>query len=131
MVALLWRVTRFQGDRAFLPALHLLTGFGFLLMVSIRDPLRDTLEFRKFAWGVAAGCLALLLPLFRPLRLERLSHWCYTPLFLALGLLVLGTGLFSAMPNLAFGQDAVVLHVGTLIDAFGGAAREKRAGVLV
>jgi len=36
---------------AFLPALQLLTGFGFLLMVSMRDPLRDTLEFHKFAIG--------------------------------------------------------------------------------
>jgi hypothetical protein len=28
LVALAWRLTRFQGDRTFLPALHLLTGIG-------------------------------------------------------------------------------------------------------
>src|ERR1700685_4566446 len=36
-----------HGDSAILPALHLLSGIGLILMVSLRDPLRDTLEFRK------------------------------------------------------------------------------------
>ncbi|MGI8743741.1 MAG: FtsW/RodA/SpoVE family cell cycle protein [Bryobacteraceae bacterium] len=85
-VFLLWRWRGFQGDTAILPALHLLTGLGLMILISMRDPLRDTLEFSKFAWGVAVGCLALLLPLFRVVRLERLSNWCYTPLFLAFGL---------------------------------------------
>lgn len=85
-VFVLWRWRGYRGDTAMLPALHLLTGLGLMLMVSLRDPLRDTLEFSKFAWGVAVGCLALLLPLFRVVRLERLSNWCYTPLFLAFGL---------------------------------------------
>jgi hypothetical protein len=57
LVALGWRLTRFSGDRVFLPALHLLTGIGFALMLSLRDPLRDTLEFHKFALGVFLGCL--------------------------------------------------------------------------
>ena len=83
VVFLLWRWRGFRGDTLVLPALHLLTGFGLILMVSMRDPLRDTLEFSKFAWGVAVGCLALLLPLFRMFRWERFSDWCYTPLFLA------------------------------------------------
>src|SRR4029077_6809506 len=39
LVALIWRLRRYRGDAAFLPALQLLTGFGFLLMVSMRDPL--------------------------------------------------------------------------------------------
>jgi hypothetical protein len=60
-----WRLRRFAGDPAILPALHLLSGIGLILMVSLRDPLRDTLEFRKFAIGVFLGCLLLLLPLFR------------------------------------------------------------------
>ncbi len=85
-VFLLWRWRKWQGDVPILAVLHLLTGFGLILLVSMRDPLRDTLEFRKFAWGVAAGCLALLLPLFRRFRWERFSKWCYTPLFLAFAL---------------------------------------------
>jgi cell division protein FtsI/penicillin-binding protein 2/cell division protein FtsW (lipid II flippase) len=86
LVALLWRLTGFRADAAFLPALQLLTGFGFLLMVSMRDPLRDTLEFHKFAIGVFLGSLLLALPAFRFFNYRRLSGWCYTPLFAALGL---------------------------------------------
>ena len=92
LVALAWRWTRFQGDRAFLPALHLLTGIGFALMVSLRDPLRDTLEFHKFALGVFLGCLLLILPALKPFHYLRLSDWCYTPLFLALALFGLAAG---------------------------------------
>jgi cell division protein FtsI/penicillin-binding protein 2/cell division protein FtsW (lipid II flippase) len=96
LVALAWRLTRFKGDRSFLPALHLLTGMGLALMLSLRDPLRDTLEFRKFALGVFLGCLLLILPALKPFHYLRLSDWCYTPLFLALSLfgllLVLGKG---------------------------------------
>ena len=58
LVALVWRAAQFRGDRAFLPALHLLSGIGFVLMASMRDPLRDTLEFHKFALGAfrSAAC---------------------------------------------------------------------------
>lgn len=91
-----WRIRRFPGDAAFLPALHLLTGVGLILMVSLRDPLRDTLEFRKFALGVLLGCLLLLLPLFRAFDYRRLADWIYTPLFAAFALFALllrfGTG---------------------------------------
>ena len=61
-VSFLWRSPRFRGDRSFLPALHLLTGIGLILMFSMRDPLRDTLEFHKFALGVFLGCLLLASP---------------------------------------------------------------------
>jgi cell division protein FtsI/penicillin-binding protein 2/cell division protein FtsW (lipid II flippase) len=86
LVALFWRLARFSGDRAFLPALHLLSGIGLILMASMRDPLRDTLEFHKFALGVFLGCLLLMLPALRMFDYRRLSDWCYTPLFAALGL---------------------------------------------
>jgi cell division protein FtsI/penicillin-binding protein 2/cell division protein FtsW (lipid II flippase) len=91
-----WRARRFPGDLAILPALHLLSGFGLVLMVSLRDPLRDTLEFRKFALGVFWGCLLLLLPLVRAFDYRRLADWIYTPLLAAFGLFALllrfGTG---------------------------------------
>jgi cell division protein FtsW (lipid II flippase)/cell division protein FtsI/penicillin-binding protein 2 len=89
LVALVWGVGRFRGDRAFLPALHLLTGIGLILMVSMRDPLRDTLEFRKFCLGVLLGCLLLALPAFKAFDYRRLSDWCYTPLAAALCLFAL------------------------------------------
>jgi cell division protein FtsW (lipid II flippase) len=104
LVALAWRFTRFRGDRAFLPALHLLSGIGFALMLSLRDPLRDTLEFHKFALGVFLGCLLLLLPALKPFHYLRLSDWCYTPLFLALGLF----GLLLAFGRGPTGNDAKV-----------------------
>ncbi len=89
VVFLIWRWSGLRGDFAILPAIHLLTGIGLILAVSLRDPLRDTLEFSKFAWGVALGCLVLLLPSLRAFNYQRFSAWCYTPLFAALALFVL------------------------------------------
>lgn len=48
-----------RGDPAFLPAILLLCGMGLILMISLRDPLRDQLLFVDFAQGVVAGCVAL------------------------------------------------------------------------
>ena len=104
VVALIWRLTRFRGDAALLPVLQLLTGFGFLLMVSMRDPLRDTLEFHKFAVGVFLGSLLLALPAFPIFNYRRLAGWCYTPLFAALGLF----GLLMAFGRGPAGNDAKV-----------------------
>jgi len=96
IVHLSWRWRRFRGDAAILPALHLLTGIGLILMVSLRDPLRDTLEFRKFAWGAVLGCSLLLLPLLRAFQYRHLVRWVYTPLIVAfvlfIALLRLGSG---------------------------------------
>src|SRR5580700_5551878 len=96
VVWMAWRARRFPGDPAILPALHLLSGIGLILMVSLRDPLRDTLEFRKFALGVFLGCLLLMLPLVRALDYRRLADWIYTPLLAAFVLFALllrfGTG---------------------------------------
>src|SRR5260370_3231793 len=65
IVHFLWRWRRFRGDPVILPALHLLSGVGLTLAVSLRDPLRDTLEFSTLAWGAALGSMLLLLPLIR------------------------------------------------------------------
>ena len=96
LVHFAWRVRRFRGDSAILPALQLLTGMGLILAVSLRDPLRDTLEFKKFAWGAALGCILLLLPLLRFFQVRNFSHWVYTPLWLSLflfaALLIRGSG---------------------------------------
>jgi cell division protein FtsW (lipid II flippase)/cell division protein FtsI/penicillin-binding protein 2 len=96
LVHLAWRARRFRGDPAILPALQLLTGIGLILMISLRDPLRDTLEFQKFAWGAVLGCAVLLLPLLRLFDYRNFSRWVYTPLLAAfalfLALLKLGSG---------------------------------------
>ena len=88
-VFFIWRWSGLRGDFAILPAIHLLTGMGLILAVSLRDPLRDTLEFSKFAWGAALGCLVLLAPSLRWFRYQRFASWCYTPLFAALALFAL------------------------------------------
>lgn len=56
-----WRLQRFQGDTILVPVAALLTGLGFLTMVSIQDPLRDTPYFVPYAQGIVAGCLLLAL----------------------------------------------------------------------
>jgi cell division protein FtsI/penicillin-binding protein 2/cell division protein FtsW (lipid II flippase) len=95
-VHIIWRWRRLRGDGTLLPAIQLLSGIGLMLMVSLRDPLRDTLEFKKFAWGCAAGCALLLLPLIKLFDYRRFSRMVYTPLLLALALfgalLKLGSG---------------------------------------
>jgi cell division protein FtsW (lipid II flippase)/cell division protein FtsI/penicillin-binding protein 2 len=96
LVFLVWRWGAFRGDFAILPAIHMLTGIGLILAVSLRDPLRDTMEFSKFSWGVGLGCVALLLPSLRWLNYQRFAQWCYVPLFAAfalfLALLKFGSG---------------------------------------
>ena len=89
LVHIVWRRKSFRGDPAILPALQLLTGIGLILAVSLRDPLRDTLEFSKFAWGAALGCALLLLPLSRRFQYSRFSRWVYTPLLSSFLLFVL------------------------------------------
>jgi len=54
-----WSARGFRGDPSLLPAILLLTGAGEILMISLRDPLRDNLLFVDFAQGVAGGCLLL------------------------------------------------------------------------
>ena len=41
------------------PAVLLLSGVGLILMVSLRDPVRDNLLFVDFAQGVVVGCVLL------------------------------------------------------------------------
>ncbi|MGA2114872.1 MAG: FtsW/RodA/SpoVE family cell cycle protein [Bryobacteraceae bacterium] len=104
LVALAWRLGRFGGDRALLPALQLLTGIGLMLMTSMRDPLRDTLEFHKFALGVFLGCLLLAAAALPWGDYRRLSDWCYTPLFAAIALF----GLLLRFGRGPAGNDAKV-----------------------
>jgi cell division protein FtsI/penicillin-binding protein 2/cell division protein FtsW (lipid II flippase) len=104
LVGVVWRLAYFRGDRSILPALHLLSGIGFILMTSMRDPLRDTLEFHKFAVGVLCGCALLALAALPVVDYRRLSDWCYTPLFAALALF----GLLLRFGRGPAGNDAKV-----------------------
>ncbi|HEX3878568.1 MAG TPA: hypothetical protein VHW24_16375, partial [Bryobacteraceae bacterium] len=49
----------FAADESLLPATFVLCGIGLILMVSLRDPLRDNLLFADFAQGAVIGCVLL------------------------------------------------------------------------
>lgn len=113
---LAWRVRGFAGDNLILPTTHALSGIGLILMVSLRDPLRDTLMFSDFTQGVMAGCAALLL-FSIPDYQRQFSRLSYVPLLVAL-LLALALGLFGSGPgtsdakvNLFFFQPVEVIRI--------------------
>lgn len=112
-----WLAIRgFRGDQAYLPALLLLTGIGMILMISLRDPLRDNLLFADFAQGVAGGCL--LLALASGLDFERLAgKLSFVPLlasFALSALLILfgsGPGSSDAKVNLFGFQPIEIIRL--------------------
>jgi cell division protein FtsW (lipid II flippase) len=59
LVNVVWSVRGFRGDPWLVPALVVLTGVGLVLMISLRDPLRDQLLFVDFAQGAALGCVVM------------------------------------------------------------------------
>jgi cell division protein FtsW (lipid II flippase) len=111
-----WRLRGFAGDPMFLPCTALLCGLGFILMASLRDPLRDTLMFADFAQGVAVGCVALFVFSF-PDYERHFSRLSYVPLLaafllaLALGLFGSGPGTSDAKVNLFFFQPVEVIRL--------------------
>jgi cell division protein FtsW (lipid II flippase) len=116
LVHFFWVWRGFSGAQAVLPVLHLLSGIGLVLMISLRDPLRDTLAFSGFVEGVALGCIALAaasLPDYRRLT-GRLS---YVPLLLSFALSVAlilfgtGPGASDAKVNLLGFQPAELIRI--------------------
>jgi cell division protein FtsW (lipid II flippase) len=106
-----WVLRGLEGDRSLLPAVLLLAGIGLILMVSLRDPLRDVEIFINFAEGVAGGCV--LLAIASMLDYDRLtSRLSFVPLigsFLLSAALITfgyGPGSSSAKVNL-FGFQPV------------------------
>jgi cell division protein FtsW (lipid II flippase) len=101
-----------QGDAVMLPAVFLLCGIGFLTMIALRDPLRDTTAFAPFAQGVALGCVLIAAISQIDFQRSELRNFVGIPLALALllsALLVLfgsGPGVSDAKVNL-FGMQPV------------------------
>ena len=95
LATVVWTLRGFTGPWAYLPLLLLLTGIGFALMVSLRDPLRDVLIFVPFAQGVAGGCILMLIASF--VNWEAVTAgYSFVPLLgaivLSLALIFFGTG---------------------------------------
>jgi hypothetical protein len=87
-----------QGDAVLLPLVHLLCGIGFIAMIALRDPLRDTTAFVGFAQGVAMGCL--LIGAAAQIDFQRASFRNYVGIPLALALLLsLALVLFGSGPG--------------------------------
>jgi cell division protein FtsW (lipid II flippase)/cell division protein FtsI/penicillin-binding protein 2 len=111
-----WSVRAFKGDNALLPAILLLTGVGLNLMVSLRDPVRDSLLFVDFAEGVAAGCVVLAIA--SALDYERLlGKLSFVPLLASFALSALlivfgyGPGTSDAKVNLFGFQPVEVIRI--------------------
>ena len=111
-----WSVRGFTGDQLFLPAVLLLSGIGMILMISLRDPVRDNMLFVDFAQGAAAG--ALLLAVFGSLDYQRLlGKLSFVPLLASFGLSVLlilfgsGPGTSDAKVNLLGFQPVEIIRL--------------------
>lgn len=89
LVHLVWRAKRFRGDQVILPALHLLSGLGLIMTVSLFDPLRDRLYFPVFAQGALAGCVLLLAVSFTDFQASSFRRLALVPLALAFALSLL------------------------------------------
>lgn len=117
LVHLAWRYRRFPGDELILPMLLVLTGVGLMVMVSVRDPLRDLTLYRPFAQGVLGGCALLLAASQVDWERSPVRRMTFLPLLAALGLSVLlilfgsGPGSSDAKVNLFGFQPVEVVKV--------------------
>ncbi|HEY3837672.1 MAG TPA: FtsW/RodA/SpoVE family cell cycle protein, partial [Bryobacteraceae bacterium] len=111
-----WRYTDFTGDTLMLPAIEVLCGIGLILMISLRDPLRDTLMFRDFVQGIAGGAIVMgamsRLDYSRHFRRYTYTFIAATALLgLALATLGSGPGGSDAKVNLFFFQPVEVMRI--------------------
>ena len=106
-VHIFWSVRGTGGPQYVLPSVLLLSGVGLTLMITLRDPLRDTLAFSSFAQGVAGGCVVLALA--STLDYRRISGKLSYVFLIASFLLSAGLILFGSGPT---GSDAKVNLLG-------------------
>ena len=109
-------LARFTGDQSLLPAALLLCGIGFILMVSLRDPIRDNLLFADFAQGAVIGCI--LFAALATLDFHRLfGKLSFIPLLVSFALSVLliifgsGPGSSDAKVNLLGFQPVEIIRL--------------------
>jgi cell division protein FtsW (lipid II flippase)/uncharacterized membrane protein YgcG len=114
---LILRFRRFQGDEILLPVLLLFCGLGFVLMASLRDPLRDLPLHSRFAQGVLAGCglfvLGALVDLERTV-LPRRGAWTLALAGLLSALLIVfggGPGVSDAKVNFLGFQPVELIKI--------------------
>jgi cell division protein FtsW (lipid II flippase) len=111
-----WSIRHAGVPQFVLPSLLLLSGVGLTLMITLRDPVRDTLAFLSFAEGVAAGCVVLALASTIDYRrsIGKLSYvFLIASFLLSAGLILFGSGPTGsdAKVNLLGFQPAEVIRV--------------------
>ncbi len=106
-VHIFWSVRGTGGPQYVLPSVLLLSGVGLTLMITLRDPVRDTLAFSTFAQGVAGGCVVLAIA--STLDYRRISGKLSYVFLIASFLLSAGLILFGSGPT---GSDAKVNLLG-------------------
>ncbi len=116
VVHIFWSYRSHRGASFVLPALELLSGIGLALMITLRDPVRDTLMFVEFIQGVGLGCIVLAVA--STVDYERLTgRLSYIPLIagflLSAALIVLGSGPTGsdAKVNLFGFQPAEIIRI--------------------
>lgn len=111
-----WKIKGLGGDPFLLPLIHMLTGLGLIAMVSLRDPLRDTLSLAPFAQGVMLGCALMLALSFLDYQ-SLLAKLSFVPLLLSFLLSVVlilwgsGPGTSDAKVNLFGFQPVEVVKI--------------------
>ncbi len=110
LLHLVWRFRNFAGDQLLLPPIFLLSSFGFLMMIRLRDPLQGALLFQDFSTGAAIGCIlafAASLPDYERSFLRRLAYIPLLASFVLSGILIIfgsGPGVSDAKVNLRIGS---------------------------
>src|ERR1051325_2029644 len=111
-----WRYVQFAGDNIILPTIELLCGIGVILMISLRDPLRDTLMFRDFVQGSIGGVIVMAgmsLPDYS--RQFRRYTYIFLSATVVLGILLAtlgsGPGGSDAKVNLFFFQPVEIMRL--------------------
>ncbi len=107
---------RSRGDPYLLPTALLVCGAGLILMLSLRDPLRDQALYAGFAQGVVGGCI--LLAALSGLDFERwFGKFSFLPLLASLALSALlivlgyGPGTSDAKVNLFGFQPVEIIRL--------------------
>jgi cell division protein FtsW (lipid II flippase) len=106
-----------RGDRYLLPVALLLSGLGFMMLVSMRDPVRDALQFESFAHGALLGGAAFVLASLPRWERTDLRRLAFVPLLAALAvslaLIAFGGGPqgSGAKVNLLGGQPVELIRL--------------------
>lgn len=124
-----WHARRFEGDQTLLPLVQLMSGVGLILMVSLRDPLRDTLNLENFCHGILAGYVVLFAASTMDIG-KQFGRSKYVPLLIAFALSVAlilfgsGPGSSDAKVNLLNFQPVEAIKILVVLFLAGYFAKE-------